>query len=459
MAKNRYARNGTTKFVQGRMKVLEAINKKLYRVELWLLNDEVNRNGWKYINLDRHLEEFRNIPILVAYLPGGIIGDGHNYDIRRDPKTGQEYASFMAADAERIVGWIPESASVRVEKRDGIDWVVATGFLWTWYARELVEKIAQQGGGLDISIETLVTKEKKDGAVDIEEEYIVLGITVLGNGVAPAVAGATIKSLAALRESMKNEILKASSFIQEMPQKTNEKGVNAMPISKRRLNNLGNGFDGYTCVGASADAKNIALISDSAWAPYGYTFADTDNGTIIKERIREASAEVHFSFNDTSVVTSLEAVMEKPNAMLAQLAAERDTYKEQAEKLAAEITNMKARENSRRLQAAKDTISDELRIRNQNRQENERFSEEICKDLMQRVENNEFTAMEDADGNWTGENAVRTAVKSLCMDEQTKMDAEARKKDKQYFTWGLHENRAQSTDLTYGEKMAAGIHE
>ena len=82
----------------GRLKVLEAVNRKLYRVEIWALNDRVNRNGWKYINLESHLPEFQDIPILTAYLRDGkVIGDGHNFDMRIDPKTGEQYASFTSA--------------------------------------------------------------------------------------------------------------------------------------------------------------------------------------------------------------------------------------------------------------------------------------------------------------------------------------------------------------------------
>ena len=95
---------------------MEAVNRKLYRVEIWALNDRVNRNGWKYINLASHLSEFQDIPILTAYLRDGrVIGDGHNFDMRTDPKTGEQYASFTAADAERIVGWVPKDANIRLE--------------------------------------------------------------------------------------------------------------------------------------------------------------------------------------------------------------------------------------------------------------------------------------------------------------------------------------------------------
>ena len=182
--------------INGTMKVLETANPKLYAVEIMALNSQVNRNNWQYINLEQHLNEFLDIPILTAYVGGGmIVGDGHNYNMKRD-ENGEEYASFTASDAERIVGWVPKDANnVRLEVVDGVEWVIVKGNLWSWYAKELVDQIARQGS-MEVSIETLVMEESQgENGVDIEEKYLVLGITILGNGVEPAVAGANIKTL------------------------------------------------------------------------------------------------------------------------------------------------------------------------------------------------------------------------------------------------------------------------
>ena len=50
-----------------------------FHVEIWLLNDLVNRNNWKYINLEQHRALFAGTPILIAYTNGGKgIGDLHD---------------------------------------------------------------------------------------------------------------------------------------------------------------------------------------------------------------------------------------------------------------------------------------------------------------------------------------------------------------------------------------------
>ena len=458
MAKNRYRDTGQHRSFTGKLKVMEAVNRKLYRVELWALNDKPNRNNWQYINLDAHLGEFRDIPILVAYVKGGRqIGDGHNYEMKRDPKTGEEYPSFTGPDAERIVGWVPKDANIRIEKdAEQTSWIVVTGYLWTWYARELVEKIARQGDGLEISIETLVTREHREGNIEVEEEYIVLGITVLGDGVKPAVAGANIQTLAAMRSQMKKECFKAASYINERDKGPGDrtKGVKTnMQVTKHQLEALTAKFKGYTCVGASDNMRVMALL-DADNNPFIYTAEDSDKGNIIAERIRSAAATVTYSVDEDEVSVTLESVMgplrEKANGSAGDLEARDKTIKALTEQIEA----MKKRENARRLQAAKDAVDAELRYRNENRPEETHFSKEMCKDLMAQIEKGIYTGMENESGEWTGEDAVRLAVRGLCMDEQTKMDARAKAQEKHLHSWSLNNNAGGEEPKTLGEKMA-----
>lgn len=462
MAKNRYAKpaDGTRKTVTGVLKFLAGGNKKIQPVELWMLNAKVNRNNWRYENLQDHLQEFLNIPILIAYVNGGkTIGDGHNYDMRRG-KDGTPYASFTAADAERIVGWIDADANVRLEKDEkGVEWVVSSGNLWRYYAQELVEILAEQGGdGLSISIETLILEEHREGTVEVEDRYVVLGVTILGNGVDPAVPGASIRTLAelnALRTAMQPEIIKAASYAPHKNAKTAEKGVKTMLIPKRRLEEWSQSFNGYTCVGVSDDMKTLALIDDKN-VPYVYTISDTDAGNIIPERIERAtSAVVTVRAGTAEAPVELDTILDA--AGVNSLVADRDNFKSLSEKLAAEIAVMKARERARRLTAAKDAMENELACRNEARTEDMQFSADICNELAKQIENGAYTDMEDEDGNWTGEKAVRNAVSALCMDEQTRMDKEARRREGCVFSYGdiAKRNNAAAPE-TIGDLLASG---
>lgn len=444
----------------GRLKVLEAVNRKLYRVEIWALNDRVNRNGWKYINLESHLPEFQNIPILTAYLRDGkVIGDGHNFDMRIDPKTGEQYASFTGADSERIVGWIPKDANIRIEPEGDTKWVVVTGYLWTWYSRELVEKIAGQGGGMEVSIETLVTKEHKENGYDVEESYSVLGITVLGDGVSPAVAGASIKSLAELRSSMKDEILKAASYIGEKEPETQKttnpkerKKITMIP-TMRQLAEAGKAFEGYTCVGLSEDGMRVALLS-ADHAPFFYAFSETDKGNVIPERIKAASAIVTFKADEMETEASLDTVMAP--ALNSLNAAEERVKALEAEKqsLTEKLEGMEKREKARRLQAAKDAAKAALDKFNANRDEDRKFNCDILDGLNSRIDAGEFTDCEDKECNWVGDKMVANEVAVLCMAEQAKQDAADKAKEKHFHTWNQGKNNSAQV-LTMADKLRA----
>lgn len=446
----------------GRLKVLEAVNRKLYRVEIWALNDRVNRNGWKYINLESHLPEFQDIPILTAYLRDGkVIGDGHNFDLRIDPKTGEQYASFTGADSERIVGWIPKDANIRIEPEGETKWVVVTGYLWTWYARELVEKIAGQGGGMEVSIETLVTKEHRENGYDVEESFIVLGVTVLGDGVSPAVAGASIKSLAALRSSMKDEILKAASYIGEKEPETQKttnpkerKKITMIP-TMRQLAEAGKAFEGYTCVGLSEDGMRVALLS-ADHAPFFYAFSETDKGNVIPERIKAASAIVTFKADEMETEASLDTVMAP--ALNSLKTAEERVKALEAEKqsLTEKLEGMEKREKARRLQAAKDAAKAALDKFNANRDEDRKFNCDILDGLNSRIDAGEFTDCEDKECNWVGDKMVANEVAVLCMAEQAKQDAADKAKEKHFHTWNQGaKNNAASQVLTMADKLRA----
>lgn len=444
----------------GRLKVLEAVNRKLYRVEIWALNDAVNRNGWKYINLESHLPEFQDIPILTAYLRDGkVIGDGHNFDMRINPKTGEQYASFTAADAERIVGWVPKDANIRIEPEGETKWVVVTGYLWTWYARELVEKIAGQGGGMEVSIETLVTKEHIENGYDVEESFIVLGVTVLGDGVSPAVAGASIKSLAELRSSMKDEILKAASYIGEKEPETQKttnpkerKKITMIP-TMRQLAEAGKAFEGYTCVGLSEDGMRVALLS-ADHAPFFYAFSETDKGNVIPERIKAASAIVTFKADEMETEASLDTVM-APALNSLNAAEERvKALEANVQSLTEKLEGMEKREKARRLQAAKDAAKAALDKFNANRDEDRKFNCDILDGLNSRIDAGEFTECEDKECNWVGDKMVANEVAVLCMAEQAKQDAADKAKEKHFHTWNQGKNNSAQV-LTMADKLRA----
>ena len=450
-----------TRTVIGELKVLETANPKLYAVEIMALNSEVNRNNWQYINLEQHLNEFLDIPILTAYVGGGmIVGDGHNYAIKRDPNTGEEYASFTASDAERIVGWIPKDQSnVRLEVVDGTEWVIVRGNLWAWYAKELVDQIARQGS-MEVSIETLVTDERKgEDGVDIEEKYLVLGITILGNGVEPAVAGANIKTLSELselRSNMAENILKAASYAgneenppeepededsdeEEEPDdedssddipKENNKGVKKSMtyFSRKELAELGKKFPDYRVLAAvqtDDGAVRVCLMAkDANTSVYKM---DSIDETIVPEKFRRVTTKVNFDIGedcDNAEVDTCE-VIDSLSAELAEACNNASDLEQKLNSANERIKAMETAERARRVQAAKDKAHAVLTSLNTNRAAKAQFEESILNPVLSDIEAGKYTEKVNADGLWVGDAEVERDVSYLCMNAQRDMDKKA----------------------------------
>ena len=436
--------------INGTMKVLETANPKLYAVEIMALNSQVNRNNWQYINLEQHLNEFLDIPILTAYVGGGmIVGDGHNYNMKRD-ENGEEYASFTASDAERIVGWIPKDANnVRLEVVDGVEWVIVKGNLWAWYCKELVDQIAQQGRKMDVSIETLVTDERKgENGVDIEEKYLVLGITILGNGVEPAVAGANIKTLSELselRSNMAENILKAASYVPEeksesKPQNNETKGVKKRMtyFSRKELAELGKKFPDFKVLAAVQDengAIRVCLMAkDASTSMYKM---DSREDTIVPEKFQRISAKVNFDIGADCDNAEIDAC-EMTEEMAAEVAEACDNAKKLEAQLNAaneRIQAMEAAENTRRVQAAKDRARAVLNSLNANRSAKEKFEDSILNAVIADIDAGVYTARVNAEGNWIGDAEVEMRVKGLCMDAQAEMDRKTREASESVFVF------------------------
>lgn len=457
--------------INGTMKVLETANPKLYAVEIMALNSEVNRNNWQYVNLEQHLNEFLDIPILTAYVGGGlVVGDGHNYNMKRD-ENGEEYASFTASDAERIVGWIPKDASnARLEVVDGVEWVIVKGNLWAWYCKELVDQIARQGS-MEVSIETLVTDERQgENNVDIEEKYLVLGITILGSGVEPAVVGANIKTLSELselRSNMAENILKAASYEKketsdsEPKNNETEKGVKKRMtyFSRKELAELGKKFPDFKVLAAVQDengAIRVCLMAkDASTSMYKM---DSREDTIVPEKFRRITAKVNLDIGEDCDNAEVD-VCEMTDALAAEVAEACDNAKELETQLNAakeRIKAMETAENARRVQAAKDKAKAVLNGLNANRSAKEKFEESILDPVIADIDAGKYTARVNADGNWVGEAEVEMRVKGLCMDAQAEMDRKARETSETTFIYDKF-NKAKGEEPDSIEGLLSGL--
>lgn len=443
MAKFKKSEGGKTyNTFTGKLKVLAKEDEFLYRVEVWLLNSEVNRNNWQYLNLDEHRKLFVDTPILVAYT-GGKVGDGHNFRMKRD-ENGEAYASFTDANAERIVGWFKNDEDIRIEEKDGVRWIVGDGTIWSYYARELADLLTEQGAeGMDVSIETLVDNIRVENGVEVFEDYQILGTTILGQGVNPAVAGAHIRALS-LEDDLKNFKLKVASYMETAKETT--KGTKRMAFNKVQLEELGKKFNGYKIVGASEDGKHIALMSETDNCFYGYTFEGEEE--VNAENIKPVSLNAEAAFGeDEKVALDVIGVYVDEIKNLTARATDAETRADAAE---AECKALKEKETKRRNKAVVAAINALMTA--YNAEAEEAMDEKECADIVEDAENGAFAECENADGEFCGEEKACSLVKARIFDHEQAIRNKRAAANAAVHSWldGLRKNTNENSDSIEG---------
>lgn len=452
---------------EGEIKLMERNTEFLYDIEIWLLNDAVNRNGWRYENVAENKDLFCGTPILCAYI-GERIGDGHNFSMTTDPETGEKVPTFLDAKAERIVGSLSEKPEdIRVEERDGKTWVVGKGFLWAWYARELVDKIetySEEGKGISISIETLVTESYEEEGVEVESKWIVLGTTILGDGVAPAVADARIHALQEITGEFEELKLRAASYIDnpdgekkdnsEEPEGDNKphennitKGVNTLKaLNKKQLAELAPKFDGYTVLSAGQDDNGIhvcLLSEDGATAIYTM---ESMSDVVVLEKVTKLNTTVQFEFGEECVLSVDTCdVIDKFVADTMNANSAKDSLQERLNAAEDTIRTMNANELKRRLNAAKAKATDTLNLFNANREE--KVEAEAITKVNEAIDNGEYSECLNAEGEWIGEEKVKEAVLAACAAQVIEFDKASAAKNNTDYIWNRVGSHAPTSEI------------
>lgn len=435
----------------GELRVLQRLNRYELAVELDILRNGLIHVGgtsgsainapeelvtnWEYRNLDRYYQTFAGKPLLVAYV-GSRVGDGHNSQTKVHPETGEKYESYMAANAERIVGIVSEDEQdLTLIERDGYTWVRVKGRIWTNYAPELTEKLLRTGR-MSVSVETNVLESTVENGVEVMEVWVGLGVSLLGDGVAPAVPGANVRVLAALQQDFEDMKLRVAALRErddgkpQQPESFSEGKVNndftrkgvKRSMNKQLRKELEAKFPNYFVAGVSDDGTAVALLSKIGMDAYGYTFEDSDKGTVVAERIVPAALYACAKLGEREIEMDITSVTGFYDTEVDRLTNENKSLTKRLEKLEKAQEDMKSRETARRIKASKDAAERQLAEINGNRAECERFEDVIIDGIRKRAENGDFVECVDGDGNWCGEEAVCSAVCEICMKKQMEMD-------------------------------------
>lgn len=419
---------GTLRTLTGKLKVLNRSGDYLFPVELWLLNDLRNRNDWRYEGVEQSAAKFLGKPILTAYV-GGKVGDGHNFQMETD-ENGDPAPSFTGATDERIVGSISEDeGDVRIEKTGGATWIVGVGTIFAWYAKELVKKLreyAQQGREIPVSIETLVSKSRMENGVEVEEEYEILGVTILGDRVTPAVAGARIAALSQMESTFRELKVRAASYIAE--NKTLQKGSKNMSVyTKKQLETLQAKIGSKWHVMAATEDEtgiHVALRNDS-YDFARYDFAAHDE-PFAESKLVSCAATVDLGIGTP---VDLAPMLDE----ISRLNSELDSVKEEIGKKDSQIAAMNAAENKRRVNEAKEIAKRTLAAFNANREE--KIADNCIESVLSEIEGGGYTAMTDKDGLWCGGASVENAVYAICARKVQETDQANAEKNKTTFSF------------------------
>ena len=403
---------------EGQLRVCSSDDKKNYKVKLMLLNEKVNRNNWQYTRVAEHAREAEDIPLLYSVV-GNKIGNSHDFEVVTDEK-GNQYASFIGAESEHPYGWLPSVVdghpNARMETIDGVEWLTATAYLPSFYNTEMIKELEKNGGQMPISIETLVSKFHMDGDVEVEDEYSIVGVTILGVTTTPAVAGANIRKLALKEGQLKELKLRVASLVsadsnnEPQTQQNSKKGV-GKSMKILNLDDIRDKFEGYTVLGCNG--LSVALLSDEG-RTFKYTFQENED-TVVPSRIEAVAVNSVFGEGDGAVTISAEQLIgtEKSQLNAAKAALEKEVQKNA--ELTAKLNKMEEQETARRKEAVKAVIKS--RLADNKHDCGYDLPDTLCDSLMTDECIGKYAGMVDEHGAFCGEKQAMCDVDALCMDE------------------------------------------
>ena len=467
----------------GELRVLKKLNKYEFEVSLKIMRSGLNRNKWDYQNLENCYQSFAGRPILCAF-PNGKVGDGHTMEVRRD-KNGEEYYSFIGAACEKIVGTISENVEdLTLVNEDGETWLVAKGRLFAFYAKELVDNIVAKKV-MEVSAETEIYEGYEATDREVYTNWAGLGVTILGEGVAPAIPGARIEEFAAMKAEFNSVLLKAASYIgneesedddepdeldepegeeeeeeetdldepdddvaeetqiQNKTQKSNEKGETntVKALSKKSIAELSKKFDGYKVLSAGRDENGIHVILMSEDCNTSVYTLESEEAPVYADQIRKCEAQAVFTGEGWELAVDACELTDSLSAAVINANTQLEAANADLAKANSTIEEMTSKEMKRRVSAAKAKALSTLEEFNANREQ--KIEASILTKINEAIENGDFSECENAEGEWCGEEEVCSQVLAACAVEVMKQDKATAMANNSSYVWDKFEGKGR----------------
>jgi hypothetical protein len=432
----------------GNLKFMGQDENKNFLVEVEIVRSGPNRNGWDFQNMETLCNTFLGTPLLCAYLPNRV-GDGHNFREATLP-TGEEVLDFTGPTAERIVGMISENPDdIWTEEREDGTWAIARGKIWRFYNRQLVDKLALQGGmAVSAEIETFGGEMDEKG-IEVYTDWQGLGVTLLHESVPPAVPGAHIQAIRAMSEEFKEMKFKAASYHPNADEEQglkdeggnntnemNDKGVNhTMSFNRREAERLAPKFESYTIVGLSEDSKNVILMSETGGL-FSYTFNEEYGEGVVAEAIAPVK-NVSVMCGETPA--DLDEIVKAMSATISESKATITNLNARIETLNSENEAMKTAEHDRRIEMVKASVHKALEDIAESCDNAENCDNEAA-DIEANAE--DYAQMESADGKFCGDKAAYEKLMSVFGKKVAKSRKANNAKSKAQFAWNMAAGKA-----------------
>jgi hypothetical protein len=178
------------------IRIREVNQGQFLELEMFCLSDEnPNRNDSTFTkeSMLTAIPTVYNKPILGYFSKTTKDFEEHNSDVKFDPDTGKIYEDYEGRDGQKAIGLIRESDKVEVIQKDGLNWLHITCGIWSHYNTQQVRHLIRSKRK-KVSIECQVVQMHMDGNIEVIDEFVFTGVTILGNirgGFTPVIEGIT----------------------------------------------------------------------------------------------------------------------------------------------------------------------------------------------------------------------------------------------------------------------------
>ena len=259
-----------------------------------------------------------------------------------------------------------------------------------------------------------------DGDTEVYTKYVILGTTILGRGVTPAVAGAHIRANS-LREGLEELKVRVAAYEEEKQNKHIERRSRRM--NKRQIADVQAKFPDHRVLCASEDGMHVALLSkDCVVCMYNFAEGET---TVVPERISACNASISFEVGEEESITmGLNELAESLISENEDLAAQLNSANEAKAAAEQRVNELIEAENKRRVQSVKDALKAKFMEFNAGVEPDERADESLLCGITASAESGAFTDCKNEAGEWNGAEKACAELLAKCTEKMLSVKRE-----------------------------------